>query len=378
MATVFISYAREDLERVRPLVGAIEGAGWSVFWDRKIPPGMTWRQYIGTALDNAKCVIVVWSRSSVESDWVIEEADDGRQRKILVPITIEDVKPPLGFRTFQLEDFSSWKGDPQHSGAKRLLMSIERITGEHLQTSLKKEENVEAPSDFFTNSLGMEFVLVPAGTFKMGSDEDDSEQPVHEVTIRKPFFMQTTAVTQKQWKRVMSENPSLYKDCGDDCPVEMVSWKDVKQFLVKLNINEDGEYRLPTEAEWEYAARSGGEDQTYSGGEDLDELGWYTENSGDETNPVGQLKPNGLGIYDMSGNVSEWVEDDWHDDYQGAPKDDRAWIDKARGAARVVRGGSMDFDARFCRAAARSGCAPGERLFDLGFRLSRSVTLIPP
>jgi formylglycine-generating enzyme len=110
----FISYAREDLDRVWPIVKLIEANGWSVFWDRNIPAGLTWRGYIGKALDEAKCVIVVWSRNSVISEFVHEEADDGRDRKILIPICIDDVRPPLGFRSIQHEDFTDWRGEPDH------------------------------------------------------------------------------------------------------------------------------------------------------------------------------------------------------------------------------------------------------------------------
>ncbi len=129
MADIFISYAREDLEKVRPIVRLIEAAGWSAFWDRTIPAGMTWRQHIGRALDDAKCVIVVWSKYSVESKFVQEEADDGNEREILIPVLVEKARPPLGFRSIQHEDLSDWKGDPEHPGAKSLLKSIEGFAG---------------------------------------------------------------------------------------------------------------------------------------------------------------------------------------------------------------------------------------------------------
>ena len=121
MADIFISYTREDLDKVRLIVKLIEDNGWSVFWDRTIPPGLTWRDYIGKALDEAKCVIVVWSRNSVKSEFVQEEADDGRERKILIPISIDDARPPLGFRAIQHEDFANWKGEPDSRSAKSLI-----------------------------------------------------------------------------------------------------------------------------------------------------------------------------------------------------------------------------------------------------------------
>jgi len=477
MPDVFISYAREDLERVRAIVGVIEAAGYSVFWDRDVPPGMTWRQYIGKALEEAKCVIVVWSKHSIESDWVMEEADDGRQRRILVPLTIENVVPPLGFRAIQHENLSNWDGDPDHRGISRLLHSIQGITGKapeekpqieavreesppipkpisrkqtqaykkpasKLETSFffklgpmvvsltfatlflvvglnfwfgdqrkpatspvtkpspaparakktsdsvskgeipsakteekaseKAEEKTSDIPQSFTNSLEMEFVLIPPGTFMMGSDERPQEQPIHRITISKPFYMQTTEVTQGQWREVMNENPSKFQDC-DSCPVEMVSWDDIRTFLEKLNLMEDGEYRLPTEAEWEYAARCGGKEETHSGGENLDEIGWYVGNSGARTRPVAKKKPNALGLFDMSGNVWEWVEDDWHANYYGAPVDGRAWADNLRSNARVIRGGSWGNLAKRCRSASRDSYHSGSRYGSQGFRLARSV-----
>ena len=238
-------------------------------------------------------------------------------------------------------------------------------------------ERTDALQQSFTISLGMEFVLVPAGGFQMGSKKSEYEKPIHQVTIQRPFYIQTTQVTQEQWQSVMGENPSHFRKCGHECPVESVSWDDVKQFLVKLNENGEGEYRLPTEAEWEYAARSGGKDQTYAGGENLDELGWYSKNCGGRTHTVGQKKPNSLGIYDMSGNVDEWVEDDWHDNYNGAPDDGSAWIDKPRDNGRVIRGGCWHYDAGRCRSASRSIYGRGYRDDGLGFRLTKSVTLSP-
>jgi formylglycine-generating enzyme required for sulfatase activity len=374
MTDVFISYARKDLEKVRPLVEAIEGAGYDVFWDRETPAGMTRRQYVGKALDEARCIIVVWSASSIGSYWVIEEADDGRRRGILIPITIEDVKPPPGFRALPHEDLGVWDSDPEHPLIKRLLAFIDGSRDIPVAHAGKTANDIPKS---FTNQIGMTFVLVPAGTSTMGSDESTSANPMRRVIIRKPFYLQTTEVTQAQWMKVMGENPSCFRSCGDNCPVEMINWKDVQTFIHQLNALTDDSYRLPSEAEWEYAARSGGRNQTYAGGEHLDELGWYRENSGGRTHPAGQKKPNGLGLYDMNGNVWEWVEDDWHFNYEGAPEDGRAWVDDPRASGRVIRGGSWNFGAGFCRATTRVYIEPGYRLNDLGIRLARSLTPDP-
>jgi formylglycine-generating enzyme required for sulfatase activity len=236
----------------------------------------------------------------------------------------------------------------------------------------------------FTNRIGMSFVLIPAGSFTMGSPTSepgryDNEQQ-HRVTISKHFYLQTTEVTQKQWKQVMGSNPSSFKDCGDDCPVDSVSWNDAQEFIQKLNQMESGaKYRLPTEAEWEYACRAGSKGRFYFGDEEakLGEYAWYGGNSGGKTHPVGKKKPNDWGLYDMYGNVFEWVEDDYHESYTGVLYDERAWIDSPRGSYRVIRGGGWSLDARYCRSATRLRSRPDIRDYDLGFRLSRSVALGP-
>jgi formylglycine-generating enzyme required for sulfatase activity len=222
-----------------------------------------------------------------------------------------------------------------------------------------------------TNSIGMKFVYVKPGTFKMGSnDGHDDEKPVHKVTLKKSFYMQTTEVTQGQWRAVMGNNPSYFKNCGDDCPVESVSWNDAKDFIKKLNKMEGNKYRLPTEAQWEYAARGGEKSKgyKYSGSDNLDKVAWYDKNSNEKTHIVATKKPNELGLYDMSGNVWEWCEDKWHSNYEGAPDDGSAW-ETGESSFRVFRGGSWNDDAQICRVACRLSDCPEHRFRAVGFRL---------
>ena len=224
----------------------------------------------------------------------------------------------------------------------------------------------------------MEFVLIQPGEFDMGSPANeagryDDEGPVHHVKISEPFYLGKYEVTQKQWHEVMGYNPSYFK--GDDLPVENVSWDDVQEFIKKLNKKENThKYRLPSEAEWEYAARAGTTTR-YSFGDDdseLREYAWYIENSGGKTHPVGSKGANPLGLYDVHGNVWEWVQDEWHDTYKGAPADGSAWEDGVS-TRRVVRGGSWIRDARRCRSADRRNDGPGYRDHDLGFRLLQEM-----
>ncbi|MGE4298008.1 MAG: formylglycine-generating enzyme family protein [Desulfovibrionaceae bacterium] len=193
---------------------------------------------------------------------------------------------------------------------------------------------------------GMEFVWVPGGCFQMGNDRifRGSETPEHEVCVD-GFWLGTYEVTQAEWTRVMGNNPSRFK--GDRNPVEHVSWDDTQKFIRRLNGKGNGAFRLPTEAEWEYAARSGGKVETnfsvniFSGwSEDWDRMAWYESNSGEQTHPVGGKAPNGLGLYDMSGNVEEWCQD-WAEMgyYRHSPRNNPSG--PSSGSEHVFRGGSI-------------------------------------
>jgi len=228
----------------------------------------------------------------------------------------------------------------------------------------------------------IDLTFVEGGTFKMGGERFDREKPIHEVTIPS-FHIAQFLVTQKIYQEVMNHNPSYFK--GERRPVENVSWDDAKKFIMTLNNSEEGRihkgtFRLPTEAEWEYAARGGKYSQGYEyiGSDDLKQVGWCNGNSGGETKPVGLLQANELGLYDMSGNVYEWCEDDWHSDYNDSDRPDNgnAWIDRpSRGAYRVVRGGNYFFNPVNCRPANRYPYSPDFRYDGIGFRLVFSPQL---
>jgi formylglycine-generating enzyme required for sulfatase activity len=214
------------------------------------------------------------------------------------------------------------------------------------------------------------FAEICPGTFMMGSPDSESgrysdEGPQHQVTISKAFELQTTEVTQSQWQAVMGSNPSKFK--GPDLPVEMVSWDDAQAFITKLNAMGDGyRYRLPTEAEWEYAARAG-TTGPYAG--DLDAMAWYAPNSGGTTHPVGTKAPNAWGLFDMHGNVWEWVQD-FAGKYSASAVTDP--VGPSSGSGRVLRGGSWYHESQYCRSAFRIGGSPGFRGGILGLRLLRT------
>lgn len=227
-----------------------------------------------------------------------------------------------------------------------------------------------APEKTWANSMGMEFVLIPSGTFNMGSDTGDAdERPVHQVTISKAFYMGKYEVTQGQWQAVMGANPSASP--GDaNRPVDQVSWNDAQAFLSKLNAMEGGQrYRLPTEAEWEYAARAGST-TIFGFGNDpksLGEYAWYRGNAARHSHPVGQKRPNAWGLYDILGNVWEWVQD-WDGKYAAGPVTDPPGPNT--GTYRMRRGCGWNNEANVCRVANRYSVV-GYRDDFLGFRVVR-------
>ena len=220
----------------------------------------------------------------------------------------------------------------------------------------------------FVFSVPSGMVYVAGGTFQMGSNSESDEKPIHTVTIS-GFFMNKTEVTQAEYRKVMGKTPSHFRGC-DDCPVENVSWHDANAYAKKVG------KRLPTEAEWEYAARGGNKSKgyIYSGSNDLNTVGWYKKNSGSKTHPVAQKQPNELGLYDMSGNVWEWCSD-WYNDsyYRSSPKNDPQGSNL--GSSRVLRGGIWPSSYAIGRVADRGRSLPNYRSNSFGFRLVLSQDL---
>jgi len=256
-------------------------------------------------------------------------------------------------------------------------------TASTCQVTMSAHRSVTTTFNTSAANLGVgfgpeQFSLIPVGTFQMGDITGaglDRERPVHPVSITRAFYMQKTEVTQGQWRQVMGTNPSHFSDCGDLCPVERVSWNDVQTFLAALNTMDPGKgYRLPTEAEWEYAARAGTAGD-YGGTGVLDQMGWYEDNSGSRTHPVAQKQPNHWGLFDMHGNVWEWVQDWYSATYYQYCVDNGIVNDPpgpATGTNRVLRGGSAVNGATFARSATRTFGLPSDRYLNGGFRLART------
>jgi formylglycine-generating enzyme required for sulfatase activity len=396
-------------------IGAVFGAGW---YDVNSPaeitaPVIPGYAFTGWTVDDSKVVgnpILVSMDSShnavanyVSTDTslptVIGNTPTGSDVPVNTPITIsfseamnkESAQSAFYTSPATIGSFS-WSGNTMAYTPSSNLVSdttyivtvgtgATDLTGNNLQSPYSWQfTTASIEPKLCTNTIGMEFVLIPAGKFKMGSPSDEEgrfedEGPIHQVTIGNALYMGRYEVTQQQWRAVMGDNPSCFTG-DDDLPVECVSWDDVQEFIWKLNDKEGTtKYRLPSEAEWEYVCRAGTTTR-YSFGDDESELGdyaWYDDNSNDKTHPVGQKKPNPWGLYDMHGNVWEWVQDCWHSNYNGALADGSAWVYSCKydGADRVYRGGGWFGDSRGCRSAIRDdrGCGFGVRCVDLGFRI---------
>ena len=264
------------------------------------------------------------------------------------------------------------------SGTQRVTPAETKVAAKTPDAATVKKHMTPAQlalGDPITNSVGMLLVPIPAGEFMMGSPDSDSdafatEKPQHLVKITKPFYLSVNEVTQRQYEKVMGVRPwqgKKYVQEGSDYPAVYVSWNDAVEFCRKLSEQEGVKYRLPTEAQWEYACRAK-TSTPYSYGDDaskLEQYAWYSKNAwgiGEKyAHRVGQKQPNPWGLYDIHGNVWEWCGD-WYGKYEGP----------ASGSGRVLRGGSFNYGTVVCRSAFRGNGRPGNRHFNIGFRVSRT------
>lgn len=404
MSDIFISYKREEQAIARKLANALERQGWTVWWDPKLRAGEHFDDVIEAALEEAKCVIVMWSGLSVQSRYVKDEATYALSLSKLVPVAIEEVKLPFRFAGIHAPQLTGWNGSEAAPEFRRLVEDISAIIGspatkpvenmpsETLEYAQKPtpqpREKAMEPGTVFRDTLqdgskGPEMVMIPAGSFEMGDlwgdGYEEIEKPVHTVRIHKPFALGKYPVTFDQYDTfARATSRELSEDEGwgrGQWPVIYVSWEDAVAYCEWLSRQTGKRYRLPSEAEWEYAARSGGKAEKWAGTSTEGKLGdyaWYRENSGRKTHPVGRKKPNGLGLFDMSGNVWEWMRDCWNKGYVGAPDDGSAWETGDCGL-RVGRGGSWYFKPGFVRSAYRGWGGPDYRGSGLGFRLAQDI-----
>jgi len=408
VADIFVSYASTDRERIKPLVDALEKMGWSLWWDTAILPGVSWNDEISTALDSARCVLVVWTSASIHSDWVKEESREGQRRHVLIPVLLDHVEIPLGFRGIQAANLADWQGRADHPEFQKVVRSIAHFaplpkTGAEtsrdsqpakvelpatppqdrkaarpfnkiyvwvgagvlicavgLYVALRPrpipvpsapkpvvtQASIAAAQTRVNSKDQLKYVYIPAGTFTMGCSDFDmqclpSEKPRHAVTIAQGFWIGQTEVNQAAYRTITELSPSASK--GDALPVESVNWDEAKSYCEAMGLD------LPSDAQWEYAARAGDIHATYG---PLSDIAWFNGNSNGSTHSSAQKAANAWGLYDTLGNVWEWVED-WYDSTQ---------------KTRVLRGGSYYNDARSARVSYRFSSDPAKGSRDIGFR----------
>ena len=399
MIQIFLSYAREDYATVRQLYNRLRAAGYKPWMDKvDLPKGADFVKAIPKVLRESALFIVCLSQNSVEKRSFIQKeinlALDEWEQKLdddlyIFPVRLEACKAPDRISKFNWTDlFGDEEEDEWNALLQALCTQAERLgkapspaSATKLEPREQKPERtktppvtkVEAKPDRIVipksfpetiNGVPLEMILVPAGKFTMGSTEDDDEKPPHEVTLP-GFYIGKYQITQAQWKAVMGDKLKPYFK-GEDLPMESISWNDAREFCQKLSRMTGKTYRLPSEAEWEYACRAG-TTSDYAG--KLDEMAWYIQNSDSKTHPVGKKKPNAFGLFDMHGNVWEWYEDLWHENYDGAPTNGAAWTGGGNSKSRVVRGGSWNDFGNGCRSANRSDNDPGDRGNIIGVRV---------
>ena len=339
--------------------------GWALFtapWDQalagQLPPEIQVDRYILQAERAIQEQDYLGAKTAMDKILELQEQHDWELEEKFF-FRYADVAERLGF----------------HETAVKFLMQYLTAAGqdgEFYREALELLSTAEAAAAVIA---GMEFVRVPAGEFLMSStsEADDNEQPVS-----RGFDLGKYEVTQVEWEAVMGSNPSNFDECGPSCPVEMVSWDDVQEFIGRLNARAGGvRYRLPTEAEWEYAARAG-TTTTYSWGNAIGNNRANCKGCGSQwddrvTAPVGSFTANAWGLHDMHGNVWEWVEDCWHDSYVGVPADGSAWNVRGDCGRRVLRGGAWKSSPGDLRAAYRHRDDAGKRFLNVGFRVARTL-----
>ena len=402
MADIFICYSRTDAIVADRVAGQLRAQGWEVFLDVQTHVGKRWHKEIEKELYAAKAVVALWSAKSRDSDFVLEEAEYGKRKELLFPAFIERVEFPYGFGRIQTADLIGWAGDVEHPGLTQPLNSLHL----HLQAAEIPSAPMDSarspvaevpivhisPGQTFRHKLkvggeGPLMVVIPAGRFLMGSppeepERSESEGPQHDVQIAAPFAMGVYAVTFDEYDQFCSvttqRKPNDEGWGRRERPVINVSWKDAKRYCDWLSEQSGRAYRLPSEAEWEYACRAGTETPFHFGNNistyqanfngDIPYNAGARGNNRDKTVPVGSFASNTFGLYDMHGNVWELCLDNWHENYRGAPDDGSAW-ESSRVTARVLRGGSWGLNAAAARSAARNFNAPDHNYMRLGFRV---------
>ena len=380
---VFLAHNSVDKPMVREIGARLREQGLNPWLDEEqILAGELFQEAIQKAIPNIKSAAIIFGVSGLGKWQVIELhtliSQFIEQEIKVIPVLLPGVnvlpKELLFLRQF------NWVSFKEITDENAFNQLIRGITGKKIDQliNVKAQTNPIAPTvitEILPKGILLEMVKIPAGSFLMGTEETEvirlcqeyktdwfkCEIPQHRVNLQE-FYLGQYPITQEQYQAIMGNNPSYFRNNPKN-PVENVGWDDAQEFCQKLSEKTGKKYRLPSESEWEYACRAGTQTRYYFGDDEkvLGEYAWYGENSESKTHPVGQKKPNDWGLYDMSGNVCEWCEDGWHDNYQKAPTDGTTWNgDHAQNDYRVLRGGSWDSYPGGCRSPYRS-------IFDYSF-----------
>ena len=392
---VFLCHNSQDKPEVIKIARQLQQQGfkpWLDIWE--LPPGVSWQERLEEQIEQIKSAAVFVGNSGF-GPWQKREMraflSEFVERGIpVIPVLLEDApkkpKLPIFLRSLTWVDFRHNESNPMG----RLVWGITQVKPDNFyppQSSVT-ESKFQSFTENLGNGIELEMIAIPGGHFLMGSPEGegyDSEKPQHEVTI-KSFYMGKFPITQAQYQQVMEQNPSRFKD--RQRPVECVSWDSAKEFCQRLSKLTQNKYVLPSEAEWEYACRARTNTPYHFGETITNKLANYRRNIKkatsvekfltnafglyntdiSQTNSVGKFSPNAFGLYDIHGNVWEWCEDDWHDNYENAPTEGEAWLSR-KITAKVVRGGSWLNDSWNCRSACRNNFTRDYRYGHIGFRV---------
>jgi len=372
---LFASYSHADAETVYPELLRLHALGYRIWYDEGIPPANQWPAEVAKALVRSSFFVVFISPNSVKSQNVCNEIHLAvRRGKPVLPVYIEETELPedlqLQIGTIQAIRKHRVTDDRFRRLMERSLPATLRTAGPPPPETTPAR--VVPAGEIITNSIGIRLRLIPAGSFEMGSAKGDpDEQPVETIPIEKPFYLGVRVVTQEQYEAVTNDKPSRFK--GPNRPVESVSWHHAQQFCRSLSAMEGVAYRLPTEAEWEYACRAGNTTEYCFGDSPgrLKEYARFAANNSLETSDVGILEANAWGLHDMHGNVWEWCQS-LYEPYPYRADDGREDV-AAPAYDRVVRGGLWRYGADLCRSAYRSYSTPGSRDSYVGLRVARPL-----
>lgn len=409
MADIFISYKKEDSELAQKVVSALEAEGFTTWWDDRIAPSSQWDEVIEREITAARAVVVLWTPKSVRSQWVRSEAQFGVNAEKLVPLTLAPCTPPLAFLLIQSIDLTRWNGDRTQAAWLKVTAYLSDVMKGAARAAAAVADANPAPRADWRAAFGAHvngepillgdtitpaaptgtvfkdgpdlplMCVIGAGGFVMGAargsaESQENEYPQRRVEIGK-FALGVYEITSGEWEAARKDGGVAHKpaDHGwgvdERLPVVNVSWNDAQSFIRWLSKKSGERYRLPSEAEWEYACRAGAAGAYAFDGAMTPDHACY---GAKRPTPVGSYPPNAFGLYDMHGNVREWVEDLWHDSYVDAPIDAIAWT-SGHSAMRVVRGGAWLDEPWFLRSASRGRASAPDRCNFIGFRVARDI-----